>query len=91
MSAVSSGLSLSQDKDNGKACYMVIMLEFASLSSLDGYRDHIRQYSTRLGRNVGHLSIKLIRKQDGSTLSDFAENQFTGDIPLAGGESNGCR
>ena len=37
-----------------EACFMVfrsamVMLEFASPSSLDGYRDHVRQYSTRFG------------------------------------------
>ena len=38
--------------DQWEACFMVfrsamVMLEFASPSSLDGYRDHVRQYSTR--------------------------------------------
>ena len=38
--------------DQWEACFMVfrsamVMLEFASPSSLDGYGDHVRQYSTR--------------------------------------------
>ena len=40
--------------DQWEACFMVfrsamVMLEFASPSSLDGNRDHVRQYSTRFG------------------------------------------
>ena len=40
--------------DQWEACFMVfrsamVMLDFASPSSLDGYRDHARQYSTRFG------------------------------------------
>ena len=40
--------------DQWEACFMVfrsatVMLEFASPSSLDGYRDHVRQCSTRFG------------------------------------------
>ena len=55
----------------------MVMLEFASPSSLDGYRDHVRQNSTRFGTQCWASYIKLIRGLDGSTQSVFAEGANT--------------
>ena len=49
-----SEMAVPMTYDQWEACFMVfrsamVMLEFASPSSLDGYRDHVRQYSTRFG------------------------------------------
>ena len=71
--------------DQWEACFMVfrsamVMLEFASPSSLDGYRDHVRQYSTRFGTQCWALIYQTdtrARREHAERLRRRANTELT--------------
>ena len=71
--------------DQWEACFMVfrsamVMLEFASPSSLDGYRDHVRQYSTRFGTQCWALTYQTdtrARREHAERLRRRANTELT--------------
>ena len=71
--------------DQWEACFMVfrsamVMLEFASPSSLDGHRDHVRQYSTRFGTQCWALIYQTdtrARREHAERLRRMANTELT--------------
>ena len=71
--------------DQWEACFMVfrsamVMLEFASPSSLDGYGDHVRQYSTRFGTQCWALIYQTdtrARREHAERLRRRANTELT--------------
>ena len=71
--------------DQWEACFVVfrsamVMLEFASPSSLDGYRDHVRQYSARFGTQCWALIFQTdtrARREHAERLRRRANTQLT--------------